>query len=168
MGQLEYVQPNYQHTFWYSESLVHIFHYSTISFTKKLSHISNSYLGLGFEFEFGPQRIRDLAFVCPQSVVLPFHFILFLFFIFILLQYSQFVLRTILKQCCHSKKTKAILYVIDITSCFCTKIAKILLFLSAFKYLENAISEAIEVKPGLSITIYNYKEVAYIFIFLFH
>ena len=37
--------------------------------TKKLSlstHILNIYLGL--EFELGPQRIRDLAFVCPQSV----------------------------------------------------------------------------------------------------
>ena len=35
-------------------------------FYKKLSlyiHIPNIYLGLGFEF--GPQRIRDLAFVCP-------------------------------------------------------------------------------------------------------
>ena len=27
--------------------------------------IPNVYLGLGFEFEFGPQRIRDLAIVCP-------------------------------------------------------------------------------------------------------
>ena len=25
----------------------------------------NIYLGLGFEFEFGPQRIRDIAIVCP-------------------------------------------------------------------------------------------------------
>ena len=36
-------------------------------FYKKLSiyiHIPNIYLGLGFEFEFGPQRIKDLAFVC--------------------------------------------------------------------------------------------------------
>ena len=32
---------------------------STIISTK------NIYLGLGFEFEFGPQRIRDLAIVCP-------------------------------------------------------------------------------------------------------
>ena len=31
-------------------------------------HIPNIYLGLGFEF--GPQRIRDLAFVCPQSVAI--------------------------------------------------------------------------------------------------
>jgi hypothetical protein len=32
--------------------------------------IPNIYLGLGlgFEFEFGPQRIRDLAIVCPYSV----------------------------------------------------------------------------------------------------
>ena len=28
-------------------------------------HISDIYLGLGFEFECRPQRIRDLAFVCP-------------------------------------------------------------------------------------------------------
>ena len=37
-------------------------------FYKKLSlyiQIPNIYLGLGFEFEFGPQRIRDLAFMCP-------------------------------------------------------------------------------------------------------
>ena len=37
-------------------------------FYKKLSlyiHIPNIYLGLEFEFEFGLQRIRDLAFVCP-------------------------------------------------------------------------------------------------------
>ena len=26
--------------------------------------ISNIYLGLGFEFKFGPQRIRDLAILC--------------------------------------------------------------------------------------------------------
>ena len=35
---------------------------------KKLSffiQISNIYLGLGFEFEFGLQKIRDLSFVCP-------------------------------------------------------------------------------------------------------
>ena len=31
--------------------------------TKPLYSHSNIYLGLGFEF--GPQRIRDLAFVCP-------------------------------------------------------------------------------------------------------
>ena len=37
-------------------------------FSKKLSfyiHIPNFYLGLGFEFELGLQRIRYLAFVCP-------------------------------------------------------------------------------------------------------
>ena len=46
---------------------VHVFEYSTVIFTKKLSlciDIPNIYLGLGFEFEFGPQRIRDLAIVC--------------------------------------------------------------------------------------------------------
>ena len=37
-------------------------------FYKKISlyiHILNIYLGLGFELEFGLQRITDLAFVCP-------------------------------------------------------------------------------------------------------
>ena len=37
-------------------------------FYKKLSlyiQIANKYLGLGFEFEFGPQSIRDLVIVCP-------------------------------------------------------------------------------------------------------
>ena len=37
-------------------------------FHKKLSlyiHILNIYLGLGFKFEFGPQKNRHLAFVCP-------------------------------------------------------------------------------------------------------
>ena len=36
-------------------------------FYKKLSlyiQIPNIYLGLGFEFEFGPKRIRNLAFIC--------------------------------------------------------------------------------------------------------
>ena len=28
----------------------------------------NIYLGLGFEFAFGPQRIRILAIMCPLSV----------------------------------------------------------------------------------------------------
>ena len=44
-------------------------------FYKNLSlyiHIPNVYLGLGFEF--GPQRIRYLAFVCPQSVIYSFDF----------------------------------------------------------------------------------------------
>ena len=30
---------------------------------KPLYQIANIYLG--FEFEFGPQRVRNLAFVCP-------------------------------------------------------------------------------------------------------
>ena len=30
--------------------------------------IPNIYLGLGFEFEFRPQRIRDLAIVCPRCL----------------------------------------------------------------------------------------------------
>ena len=38
---------------------------------KKLSfyiQISDIYLGLGFEFEFGLKKIRDLAIVSPQSM----------------------------------------------------------------------------------------------------
>ena len=31
-------------------------------------HKTNIYLRSGFEFEFGPQRIRDLAFVCSYSL----------------------------------------------------------------------------------------------------
>ena len=38
-----------------------LFLYKTLSL---YIHIPNIYLGLGFEFEFGRQRIRDLAFVC--------------------------------------------------------------------------------------------------------
>ena len=44
-------------------------------FYKKLSlyiHTPIGYLGLGFEFEYGPQRIRDLAFLCPKSVSIPY------------------------------------------------------------------------------------------------
>ena len=49
-------------------------------FYKKL--IPTIYLGLGFEFEFGPQRIRNLAIMCPYSVECAFteirynHFVL--------------------------------------------------------------------------------------------
>ena len=35
LGHLWYFRPIYQHPFWYSEFLVHIFHYWTIIFTKK-------------------------------------------------------------------------------------------------------------------------------------
>ena len=61
------ISTHFQGSFWYSDSLVHVFHYSTIIFTKILSfyiHIPNIYLRLGFEYE--PQRISDLAFMCPQ------------------------------------------------------------------------------------------------------
>ena len=34
LGNLGYFWPNYQHTFWYCESLAHVFHYSTIISTK--------------------------------------------------------------------------------------------------------------------------------------
>ena len=52
MWRLGYFRPNYQHPFWYSESLAHVFHYSIIISTKKLSlyiHIFNIFSGLGFE-----------------------------------------------------------------------------------------------------------------------
>ena len=34
---------------------------------KNLNLYITFYIHLGFRFEFGPQRIRDLAFVCPWS-----------------------------------------------------------------------------------------------------
>jgi hypothetical protein len=37
-------------------------------FYKKLSLYIHIPYGMGMGFEFGPQRIRDLAFVCPQFV----------------------------------------------------------------------------------------------------
>ena len=63
------------------QKLGHTTHFGTVSLLsmffinrplvlQKLSlytHISNIYSGLGFEF--GPQRIRDLAIVSPQSVL---------------------------------------------------------------------------------------------------
>ena len=69
-----YFRMIYQHSFQYCESLVHVSmplinHY----FYKKLSlyiQIPSIYLGLGFEF--GPQRIRNLTFACPQSMPLIF------------------------------------------------------------------------------------------------
>ena len=69
LGHLGYFLSNYQHPFWYCESLVTVFHYSTIISTQNNKplpfdiHIPNIYLGLGFEFE--SQRIRVLSFVCP-------------------------------------------------------------------------------------------------------
>jgi hypothetical protein len=37
--------------------------------TKRFIHLPNRYLlETGIEFEFGPQRIRDLVFVCPKFV----------------------------------------------------------------------------------------------------
>ena len=57
MGHLGYFWPNYEHPFWYSESLVHVFHYSTIISTKKLS--PNIVLGLGFEFGIQPSCVRS-------------------------------------------------------------------------------------------------------------
>ena len=69
-GALGVFRPNYQHPFWYNESLVRVFHLFNHCFYKKLSlyiHIPNTYLGLGFEV--GLQRMRDLALVCPQSVL---------------------------------------------------------------------------------------------------
>ena len=67
-----FVRTKYQHSFWNCESLVYVFHYSTNISTKKIGlyisgplyvQLPNNFLGL--RFEFGPQRIKDLAFVCP-------------------------------------------------------------------------------------------------------
>ena len=74
-GAFEVFSAKLSAPFWCSESLVHVFHYSTLISTKKLSlyiHTPNVYLGLGFEFKYGPQRIRDLAFLCPKSVSIPY------------------------------------------------------------------------------------------------
>jgi hypothetical protein len=63
---LGHFRPNYQHSFWYSESLVHVFHNSTIISTKKLSlyiHIPNVYLRLGFEF-----GLQNLAIKSPLKL----------------------------------------------------------------------------------------------------
>ena len=49
IGAFGFFWPIYQHPCWYCESLVHVFHYSTLISTKKLSlyiHIPNIYLGL--------------------------------------------------------------------------------------------------------------------------
>ena len=53
---LRYFQLDYQHSLWYCE--FHVFNY----FYKKMSLYS---IYLGVWFKFGPQRIWDLAFVCP-------------------------------------------------------------------------------------------------------
>ena len=55
LGHLGYFRPNYQHPFWYKRVPCPWFPLFNHYFYKKLS--------LGFEF--GPQRIRDLAFMCP-------------------------------------------------------------------------------------------------------
>ena len=56
---------------WYCESLIDTFHqFKNYYFNKKLSlyiQIPNFYLEL--RVEFWPQKISDLASVCPQSVV---------------------------------------------------------------------------------------------------
>ena len=64
LGHLGYFRPDYQHPFWYCEFLFHVFHYFNHYFYKKTEPLHPTiYLGVGFEF--GPQRIWDLAFVCP-------------------------------------------------------------------------------------------------------
>ena len=49
LGHLGYFQPNYQHSFWYSEFLVHVFIIQSLFLQKELSlyiHIPNIHLGL--------------------------------------------------------------------------------------------------------------------------
>ena len=58
-------------TYFGTVSPLSVFSINQPFFYKKLSlyiQIPNIYLGLGFEF--GQQRIRDLAIVCPKSVLL--------------------------------------------------------------------------------------------------
>jgi hypothetical protein len=47
MGHLGYFQPNYQQPFWYSESLVYDFYYSTIHKTKPLYPHPKYLFGIG-------------------------------------------------------------------------------------------------------------------------
>ena len=41
--------------------------FSFLGFSRQIGRIF-FYLGLGFKFEFGPQRITNFAFMCPKSV----------------------------------------------------------------------------------------------------
>ena len=58
-----YFRPNYQHLFWYSESLAHVFHYSTIVSTSACSRDSRprdwSRLGTIFLVSVSPIISRD-------------------------------------------------------------------------------------------------------------
>ena len=58
-----YFWPNYQHPFWYCESLIHVFHCSTIISTKNSAFISryipNTDMGLGFEFILRVSVVRN-------------------------------------------------------------------------------------------------------------
>ena len=65
-GHLGYFRSIYQHPFWYCESLV-CFPFISHYFYKKLSlyKFKTPSIYLELELEFGPQRIRDLAIVCP-------------------------------------------------------------------------------------------------------
>ena len=69
MGHLGYFWLIYQHSFFVLRVPCPCFSLINQYFYKKLDHyiqIPNIYLGLGFEF--GRQRIRDLAIMCPLSV----------------------------------------------------------------------------------------------------
>ena len=59
-------RPNYQNPFWDSETLVLVFHYSTIISTKKLSlyNLHPKYL-FGIGIWIWAAKIKDLAFICP-------------------------------------------------------------------------------------------------------
>ena len=66
LRHLGYFRPDYQHPLWYCEFLVHVFNYLTIISSKNQDFLSNSQIFIWKKgFEFGPQRIWDLAFVCP-------------------------------------------------------------------------------------------------------
>ena len=64
---LGYFRPNSHHPFWYNKPLPVFPLFNHYFYKKKLRLISTFvYLELGFEF--WPQRIRDIAFLCPYSV----------------------------------------------------------------------------------------------------
>ena len=70
MGHLGYFRPNYQHPFWYSESLVHVFQKSTIisTKTKPLYPHPKYFFGIGISI----CAAKNQGFSLRVSVVLAF------------------------------------------------------------------------------------------------
>ena len=92
LGHLGYFRPNYQQPLWYSEFLVHAFHYSTIISTKVI-RIPNICLGLGFDLGRKELGIQPSCVCSPCNFVIIKLFldwslmILFLFLLIFLLKY---------------------------------------------------------------------------------